>query len=138
LDTNVVLDWLVFDDPAAQTLAGALADGRLHWIATAEMLDELAQVLPRPALDRWRARAEQALPRARLAVRQVETPAPRRPEPPLLCADPDDQKFIDLALAWPARWLLTRDKALLRLARSAQRHGTLVCAPGQWTGGSST
>jgi predicted nucleic acid-binding protein len=33
------------------------------------------------------------------------------------CRDPDDQKFLDLALACGARALLTRDRALLELGR---------------------
>jgi len=33
------------------------------------------------------------------------------------CRDPDDQKFLEAALAAGAAFLLTRDKALLELAR---------------------
>jgi predicted nucleic acid-binding protein len=37
--------------------------------------------------------------------------------------------FIDLALAHRARWLLTRDKALLSLARPARVLGVEILKP---------
>ena len=47
LDTNAVLDWLLFADPRMAPLASAVTDGRLRWIATARMRDEFAHVLAR-------------------------------------------------------------------------------------------
>jgi predicted nucleic acid-binding protein len=51
-------------------------------------------------------------------------------EPPrcsLRCKDPDDQVFIDLAVHVGARWLFSKDAALLKLARRAQKfHGVQV------------
>jgi len=35
LDTNALLDWRVFKDPAALPLAQALDEGRLRWPASA-------------------------------------------------------------------------------------------------------
>lgn len=130
LDTNVVLDWLVFDNPAVQPLAQALADGRLRWIASAAMLEELAIVLRRTALDRWRAKAEQALTSAPTLAAAMEFTPPVGGHP--VCSDPDDQKFIDLALLAPARWLFTRDRALLKLRRAAAARGVVVCPPAAW------
>ena len=133
LDTNVVLDWLVFDDPALKPVAAAIATGRLRWIATRPMLDELRLVLTRPGLERWQAQRERALAFVEGAGCLVEMPAAAAPAP--VCRDPSDQMFIDLALAWRARWLLSRDKALLRLARRAREAGTTVCTPAGWRDG---
>ncbi len=130
IDTNVVLDWLVFDDPAVQPLKQALADGRLRWIASAAMLEELAIVLRRTALDRWREQAERALTSAPSLATLVTFSPPAGGHP--VCSDPDDQKFIDLALLAPARWLVTRDKALLKLKRAAAARGVVVCPPSAW------
>lgn len=129
LDTNVVLDWLVFDDAAAAPLAAALAGGQLRWLATVAMMDELRVVVGRPAPERWRDRLAPALARAHAACSVVDVP---RPAHPLVCSDRSDQKFIDLALAAPCRWLLTRDRALLKLARRARVRGTEVCTPADW------
>jgi predicted nucleic acid-binding protein len=52
----------------------------------------------------------------------------------LHCTDPDDQKFIDLAICARAHTLVTRDKALLRLAgKAAARHGVRICRPEAWS-----
>jgi len=129
LDTNVVLDWLVFRDPAVQALAAALEEGRLRWLACARMRDELAVVLVRPQLERWRPDPAQTLSAFdRLAV------ACAAPPPSLLvCRDGDDQVFVDLALAHRSRWLLTHDRALLALARQARPHGTTIISPRSWS-----
>ena len=50
----------------------------------------------------------------------------------LRCTDADDQKFIDLALGYGARWLLSRDRAVLKLARRAQPLGLAVMTPDAW------
>lgn len=131
LDTNVVLDWLVFADPATAALARAHGAGAWRWHGTAAMIDELGHVLARGSLDRWRPDIEQVLTFARRECRLND--APERGH--LTCADPDDQKFIDLALALPARWLLTRDRSLLRLARRARDLGVVVLTPAAWTAG---
>jgi predicted nucleic acid-binding protein len=51
----------------------------------------------------------------------------------LHCADPDDQMFVDLAHAAGARWLVSRDRAVLRLARRAAAFGIAIAAPEGWS-----
>lgn len=49
------------------------------------------------------------------------------------CADPDDQKFLELALASGAQCLLSKDKALLQLARRTAREGWFqILCPSAW------
>ncbi|NEJ61751.1 PIN domain-containing protein, partial [Rhizobium leguminosarum] len=45
VDTNVALDLLIFSDPRTGPLRQLLAEGRLAWIATQVMRDELERVL---------------------------------------------------------------------------------------------
>jgi predicted nucleic acid-binding protein len=128
LDTNVVLDWMLFRDPSCASLAACIEGRLLRWHATLPMRNELAAVLPRPQLQAWD--GEQVLGGfdqwAQLTAAQPNASAPR-------CRDGDDQKFIDLACTLSARWLLTRDRALLDLAKSARRHGVAVLTPAEWT-----
>jgi len=133
LDTNAVLDWQVFQDARSPGLWQALDTGRLRWHATPEMLAELADVLTRPLGPRWDDRRERALTEDRMPGVALSAP-PGQTEHRLRCADPDDQKFIDLALHLPARWLITRDRALLRLKRQAAARGLAILLPEHWPG----
>ncbi|QDL36081.1 putative toxin-antitoxin system toxin component, PIN family [Rhodoferax sediminis] len=111
LDTNIVLDLWVFSDPAAQPLAQALDEG-LHWLATPAMRDELARVLGYPHIAARLAAAVQGAAGVLLAFDRhahlVDAPV----RAVVTCADPDDQKFIDLAVAHQAP-LLSKDNAIL-------------------------
>ncbi|MDB5752498.1 MAG: hypothetical protein JWP65_2919 [Ramlibacter sp.] len=116
LDTNIVLDVLVFGDAGAQPLARGLEDGSLHWLATAQMREELARVLAYPKLAP-RVRFHRGEAGAVLAdfdrrVRLVEVAA----KAPITCGDPDDQKFIDLAIAHRCT-LLSKDNEVLRMKK---------------------
>jgi predicted nucleic acid-binding protein len=133
LDTNVVLDWLVFTDPSVTSLASSIASGALCWNACPCMRTELADVLNRPMFRQRGAGCERILTHFDRLTREVLSP-PRDGSPPdLRCTDPDDQIFVDLALACRARWLFTRDRALLALARAARAHGLGIVRPEQWS-----
>ncbi|MBX9961136.1 MAG: putative toxin-antitoxin system toxin component, PIN family [Burkholderiaceae bacterium] len=125
LDTNVVLDLLVFDDPATPTLQQALSEGALRWIATPVMREELARVLLYPhivaRLDYYRLGADDVLAAFDRQVQRVDV-APRAP---MVCRDPDDQKFIDLAVAHRAA-LLSKDHAVLKLRKRLTLQGVPV------------
>ena len=134
LDTNVVLDWLVFRAPRAAPLAAALLSRQLRWLACASMRRELAHMLGHPTLARW-AHAPDAALACFDALAEVQ-PEPPPTAPALRCSDADDQVFVDLALAHGARWLLTHDRALLKLARRAALRGLVIAPPQRWQAGS--
>lgn len=133
LDTNVVLDWLVFNDIRTQRLAQALAQGQLLWMATEPMLAELAQVMSRPFIAPWCTDTAGVLATARSTCHVLPTPAMGLDKAPV-CADPDDQQFIDLAWTVPTAWLFSRDRALLKLAARARARGVVITTPQFWLG----
>jgi putative PIN family toxin of toxin-antitoxin system len=118
LDTQVWIDWLVFDDASTLGLRAAAEGGEIVIDAACEA--ELARVLAYPLGKRSLDEAGRAdcLERCRSIARFVESAlaAERRAELPA-CRDRDDQKFLELALAARADLLVTRDRALLELAR---------------------
>ena len=132
VDTQVVMDWLVFNDPRVQVLAAALRSRQLRWLVAPAMRDEIRHVLGRGVAASYGpdlALIEGTFDAHAEAVEAAE------PSPRLVCRDPDDQKFIDLALARGARWLVSRDKALLALAKRAKLRGLLILKPDLWTPG---
>lgn len=125
LDTNIWLDLFVFDDPRVRTLGGLLRPDALQPIASAPMLEELRAVLD---YDHLRARCTDApalLARVGSLCTLIATPAdaglPR-------CRDRHDQKFLDAAATGDARLLVSKDKAVLKLARRIQQF--TIVAPG--------
>jgi len=128
----VVLDWLLFCHPDGLVLGTALTTGELRWIATAAMREELTHVLGRGLLDRWRPNLPSLL--ADWATHCAETSAPETAgrTTRFRCTDPDDQKFIDLAVARAPCLLLSRDRAVLKLARRLREVGVDVVTPAAW------
>ena len=122
LDTNVVLDLFVFSDPATAPLRTGLALRSLQWIATSIMREELARVLAYPQIVKSLAHhgiAPEAVLGQFDAQAQVVNAAPKAS---VTCKDPDDQKFIDLAVAHGAQ-LLSKDNAVLCMAKRLQALG---------------
>ena len=125
IDTNIVLDLFVFRDPLAQPLVLALASQKYKWIASAPMRDELARVLEYPnivlRLSRAQISATEVLAQFDGQVQWMDV----APKAHLICRDPDDQKFIDLALAHQAV-LLSKDRLVLCMAKRLLAHGVIV------------
>lgn len=122
IDTNIVLDMLVFNDPGTEALKKALDSGQVRWLATAGMREELLRVLDYPKI-----KARLAAPHhtADQVLRQFDAQAQIQAEAsraPLRCHDPDDQKFLDLAVVHKTA-LLSKDHALLRLKKRLLAHG---------------
>lgn len=113
IDTNTWLDILLFRNPGSNALASALKHGTIVAIATQEMQDELTEVLRRPVF-----LARHSDPGGLVRVMQkwsrIVTAPPFLSGP--ACKDKADQKFIDLAVTYPARFLISKDQAILRLA----------------------
>ena len=130
LDTNVVLDWVAFRDRRVQPIVDAIGRATLRVATSCACLQELRRALAyaRVKLDA----AAQARAFECYAAHAVVFEIAERVEAVNLprCEDPDDQKFLDLAWHVRASHLLTRDKALLKLARPLALSGRFaVLAP---------
>lgn len=126
LDTNVWLDWLVFDDAGVAPLKAAIASAQAEIFIDDACAAELAAVLAYPLRKQILAADAQAACLAecrRLARNAPSPPATASPDPaPLpICRDADDQKFLELARACRADYLVTKDLLLLELARRKVR-----------------
>ena len=128
IDTNIALDLLVFEDPAWAPLTAVLAAGELRWLATAAMRVELARVLGYPLIARRLVQRDLAAARVLgdfdARVHMVQGVPPRAP---CVCSDPDDQVFIDLAVAHGAL-LLSKDRAVLSMKKRLAARGVTVQA----------
>jgi putative PIN family toxin of toxin-antitoxin system len=125
LDTNIVLDLFVFNDPASQTLKQALQGGQVRWLATQAMRDELERVLTYPQIVPHLASCQLTAADVLAQFDRLAQLEPEAPRVSLQCSDADDQKFIDLALAHKAL-LLSKDRAILGLKKRLATMGVGV------------
>jgi len=125
IDTNVLLDFWVFDDAASRPLRAAVENGQVNALRSGDSVDEFTQVIMREKFE--------LATEARFGILRgwdrLATPVERVFAAPFACSDPADQKFLDLAYTARADWLVTRDNALLKLARRARRDGLKILAP---------
>lgn len=115
LDTNIVLDCFVFEDAATHWLVADLDMHRLVALTRADCLAEFDRVLAYPQFALDAAARAAAFARYRAYAVDVDAPAGAAPLP--RCADPDDQKFLELARDGGAEYLVSKDKRVLELAR---------------------
>jgi putative PIN family toxin of toxin-antitoxin system len=113
LDTNVIISALLFSGPPSQ-LVLAWQSSRLRPVVSAPVLDEYIRVLAYPKFKLSDAEIRGLIEEELLPF--VETVN----VPPLIAPkvrDPDDAKFITLALTASVRWLVSGDDDLLSLRR---------------------
>ena len=135
LDTNAWLDLLHYRDPRGQALADALAAGEVVAITDGECHAEWQRVLGYRQL-KLDADAKAALDAAHDALAHHWIGASPTPDDGAAlprCDDPDDQKFIELAAHCRAKWLVSRDRAVLALGKRTAQAGLFwILTPEQW------
>ncbi|MFB9245136.1 putative toxin-antitoxin system toxin component, PIN family [Massilia antarctica] len=131
LDTNVCLDLFVFHDPRWASLLAAIERGAVEAVTRADCREEYLVVLHYKHLPLDEASRPLAAARfdALIAVVAPDTKPVRLP----VCTDRDDQKFLELARDASADILITKDKALLKLARKTAQAGMFrIMLPEAW------
>lgn len=123
LDTNVLVSLYVFADSRFAPLRTRMEGGEWRAITNDVCFGEFRRVLAYPL---FALTAERQL--AALAAYDVNVVRHTGPSPGSIatlprCADRDDQKFLELARDSGADWLVTADKALLKLARRDRLRG---------------
>lgn len=121
LDTNVVLDMLIFDDPHIPPIRTLVAQGHLRWIADAAQRLELERVLHysqiAPRVSYYGKTPDGVMAAFDAAVEYV----PEAPKIRFTCTDPDDQHFLDLASQHKAL-LVSKDRAVLKQRKRVATH----------------
>jgi putative PIN family toxin of toxin-antitoxin system len=121
LDTNVVMDLFHFAAPPLAPLMRAMTSGAVVCLASNATLAELERVTGYKQFKLDTFGKQRVFDSYRAHVHLIT--ASIAPEMPLLpkCRDPDDQMFLELALASHADILISRDNLVLKLARARQR-----------------
>ena len=137
IDTNVCLDLFVFNDPRWAKLLSGLKDGSIKAITREDCRQEWLAVLHYPHLpinDVSRAQTISAFDQliSCIAPAQKNILLPK-------CSDKDDQKFMEIARDAGVETLITKDKALLKLARKVKQAGYFsIATPEQFVANLAT
>ena len=125
IDTNIVLDLWLFEDPATIPLRAALQSGAISHLATASMRDELERVLTYPHLIKRMTKSSIQAQDILIRFDEYLLAAEPAAKATCTCKDPDDQKFIDLAVAHAVP-LLSKDKAILCMKKRLFQSGVVL------------
>lgn len=135
LDTNVCLDLFVFHDSRWALLHTALKERKLEAVTRKDCREEWLAVLNYPHLplnNDSRCNTAKAFDALISCIDDV-LPGARSDMLLPVCSDPDDQKFLELARDANAHILLTKDKALLKLAKKTLRADLFnIVSPETW------
>ena len=125
IDTNIVLDLWLFEDPATVPLRAALQSGLIAHLATNSMRDELERVLTYPHIIKRMAKSKLQAQDILNRFDEHHLLAEPAVKAPCTCKDPDDQKFIDLAVAHAVP-LLSKDAAILCMKKRLLQSGVML------------
>jgi putative PIN family toxin of toxin-antitoxin system len=132
LDTNVVLDWLVFDDPRVAALREAVETRNISVLTHELAIEELRRVLTYPALNLDTTRQSHVLAKYVAHSQSIEPPQGFSRDNLLLpagfprCRDHDDQFLFALAFHGKADALISHDRQVLSLAKRVAAFGIRI------------
>ena len=124
LDTNVILDLLVFKDLSAEPLRLMLDAKLVDAVRSKASMLELVDVIQRPIFKLSQQEQEMILQAWEGVTRLLENTAIE--SAPFICRDLDDQIFLDMAYSIRPAVLFSKDLRVLELRVSANGHGVEI------------
>jgi putative PIN family toxin of toxin-antitoxin system len=124
LDTNVILDLLVFRDPTAEPIRHLLDAKLVDAVRSEASMLELVDVIQRPIFKLSQQEQEIILLVWESLTRLLENTAIE--SAPFICRDTDDQIFLDMAYSIRPAVLFSKDLRVLELRVSAKGHGVEI------------
>lgn len=122
LDTNIVLDLLLFQDQSVSLLRQYIENGSLQPVGHYETFYELADVIGRSQFNLSESEQKEILQKW-LAIHLIY---PKVLDTETYCKDHDDDKFFNLARTVKASYLFSKDKKVLKARSKAKRFGCIV------------
>jgi putative PIN family toxin of toxin-antitoxin system len=124
LDTNVILDLLVFKDPSTEPIRLMLDAKLVDAVRSEASMLELVDVIQRPIFKLSQQEQEMILQAWEGVSRLLENTAIE--SAPFICRDLDDQIFLDMAYSIRPAVLFSKDLRVLELRASAKGHGVEI------------
>jgi uncharacterized protein len=134
VDTNIWISAFLNPHGYPARVYAAARTGKFEPVTSRPLLDELAQVLARPRLQRARRLSTQHID---VFVTEIEAASTLVPVTgtPALCRDPDDDVLLETAINGHAAYVVSRDEDLTRdpaLHEAATRLGVQIMTVAQF------
>jgi putative PIN family toxin of toxin-antitoxin system len=132
LDTNVVIDWLMFNDPYMNPLRDGVASKSMIVLTHQPAILELKRVLAYKQLKLTPARQDEIFSRYLALTQEVSLPLGASLKNLMMpgqfprCRDRDDEHFIALAFHQQADALVSRDNAVFGLKSRVAKFGLTI------------
>ena len=124
LDTNVILDLLVFKDPSTKPIRLLLDAKLVDAVRSEASMLELIDVIQRPSFKLSEEQQQAILKSWESSSRLLENTTIK--PAPFTCRDQDDQVFLDMAYSLRPALLLSKDLCVLELRAIAKHHGVVI------------
>jgi len=126
VDTNVLVSALINPRGTPAKVLSLWRDHRFVLLISESILDEVGRVLAQPRLQRRYGLSPSRVTRLLRALRQFAVVVEDGPGIGGVVRDPEDQKFVDCAVAGHADYLVTGDDDLLSLG---EHGGVQIVSP---------
>ncbi len=124
LDTNVILDLLVFKDPSTKPIRLLLDAKLVDAVRSEASMLELIDVIQRPSFKLSEEQQQAILKSWESSSRLLDVVLIA--QAPFTCRDLDDQVFLDMAYSLRPALLLSKDLRVLELQAIAKHHGVEI------------
>jgi len=115
LDTNIIVSRAIAPHGASATIVARWLEGAFELLVSPDILDEYRQTLARPGIQRRICMSAYAVSIAIADIARVATSVVPEQRVSGVSADPDDDVFLECALAGSAVYIVTGDQHLLSL-----------------------
>lgn len=115
VDTNIFASGVFWKGAPHQVLQ-AWMNGRFRWVVSAEIMDEYSRVLMELARGKLDVDVDRILEAVSVNAEMVRAVVFAKQ----ICTDPDDDKFLGAAVAAGAEFVVSGDKALLKVGTYKQ------------------
>jgi len=129
LDANVFVSATISSHGKPAQVLDAWREGLFELILSADILEEIGEVLNRPAIRQRHRWSDAEIVRFLVGLGEWAIIAPPGPEVPAITDDPDDNRYLACAVPGGADYLVSGDQHLLTLGAFG---GTWIVTPAQF------
>ena len=129
LDTNILLDLIVFKDISVEKLHVLFEKNKIYFLFSIETVNEFKRVINYKKFKFSETQKNKFIEELNYLIGNTDVFDLNISELPVIIRDPDDHKFIELAYQTKTKYLLTKDNDLLKIKKKLIDYGIMALKP---------